>query len=117
MNVRFTFTINDGPTAQHTVDITVSDSNLTATCTCDVNQDDPCDHKMLLLTGDGRQVMSGNQGAVRDLLDYLPECDVWPHLERFLKAKTELASAQSKYTAAVEQYAKAKGTFMVALCD
>jgi hypothetical protein len=44
--------------------------------------------------------VSENAGDVRDLGDYLPECDVWPQLERLIAAKKHLETAADEFSRA-----------------
>lgn len=79
----------------------IKDCNLTITCSCPAGvAGELCEHRLELLTGDARHVVSGNAGDVRDLGDYLPECDVWPQLERLIAAKRHLETAVDEFSRA-----------------
>ncbi|HWR37844.1 MAG TPA: hypothetical protein VN622_18435 [Clostridia bacterium] len=97
----FSFTARGIAGNPHRVTFRIDECNLTGACSCaDGTTGELCEHKLRILTGDPSQIVSGNESQVHDLLDYLPECDVWPHLERLISSKRQLEQAAEQYTEA-----------------
>jgi len=87
----------------------IEGANLTAVCTCRAGQAGMhCKHRLSLLAGDGRAIVSDDgQAGLDKLVGWLKGTDVAGAMAELLEAETKLAAATREVSRAKKEVAKA----------
>lgn len=98
MSTVFTFDVRVSETATAPLTITIDECNLTARLVgYEERPEEEWELILPILLGKVESIASDNRADVKDLLDYLPECDVWPYLDKLLRVRKDLEAARILY--------------------
>ncbi|MEO5346731.1 MAG: hypothetical protein H7834_10195 [Magnetococcus sp. YQC-9] len=81
--------------------------NLTATCSCTSGVDDICQHRINLLSGSARDVISNNTEDVKKVVSWIAGTDVGKALQGMVDAIKYLENAQEDFADARKRLIRA----------
>jgi len=85
--------------------------SLTALCTCPAGQfGNFCKHRITILDGDGKAIVSDNAGRVSTIVDWLPGTDVAAALSEYRDVEKAGGESKSALAAAKKKLARAMNT-------
>ena len=82
--------------------------SLTALCTCPAGQfGNFCKHRISIIDGDGKAIVSDNVDEVTTVIDWLPGTDVAAALTEFRRIEKTVGTSKSEVAAAKRKLARA----------
>ncbi|MBF0164598.1 MAG: hypothetical protein HQL97_08575 [Magnetococcales bacterium] len=81
--------------------------NLTATCACSAGVDDICQHRITLLSGSSKDVISNNPEDVKKVVSWIAGTDVGKALQDMVDAIKQLENAREDFADARKRLIKA----------
>lgn len=89
------------------VTIRKNGKNLTATCSCSSGVDDICQHRINILSGSSKEIISNNHEEVKKVTSWIAGTDVGKAMHDMIESLKHLENAQEDFANARKRLIKA----------
>jgi uncharacterized Zn finger protein len=101
------FLVQGSSSDPYKVTIELSGTNLTALCNCPAGKNGMyCKHRFNILSGSKKNIVSGNEDEIREVVSWLPGTDVDAAMHELLLVETEAEEIKRKLKATKKLLAK-----------